>query len=45
MSKGILGMITVHDQQGFLGMALLTVDIELSSRLHALRRDLQHTRR
>ena len=38
-------MITVHDQQSLLGMAMLTVDVELSARLHALWRDPQHTRR
>lgn len=44
MRQGTSEKITVHDRQGFLGMALLTV-VELSWRLNALRRDLQHARR
>jgi hypothetical protein len=37
-------MITVHDRRSLQGMALLTVELEPSPHLHALRRDLQYSR-
>jgi hypothetical protein len=37
-------MVTVHDRRSFQGMTLLTVEFEPSPHLHALRRDLQHSR-